>query len=146
MSIGDTCFMNQEVFNLTGLRTLESVSIGMNCFTKKTGQGGNDANRKLYVKDCEELKELRMGRYSFSDYSVIEIENVDKLEVLEIGDLNEESYNFYAAPLELRGGLWHLLLIFRLTKVTITSPWWEVIRYFFWSCARECVVGRENEE
>ena len=87
-----------------------------------------------------------MGRYSFSDYSVIEIENVDKLEVLEIGDLNEESYNFYAAPLELRGGLWHLLLIFRLTKVTITSPWWEVIRYFFWSCARECVVGRENEE
>ena len=94
--------MNQEVFNLTGLRTLESVTIGMNSFTKTKGQGGNDANRKLYVKDCEELKELRMGRYTFSDYTVIEIENVDKLEVLEIGDLNEESYNFYYASLELR--------------------------------------------
>ena len=94
--------MNQEVFNLTGLRTLESVTIGMNSFTKKTGQGGNDANRKLYVKDCEELKELRMGRYTFSDYTVIEIENVDKLEVLEIGDLESGSFNFYYASLELK--------------------------------------------
>ena len=146
VSIGDFCFKNQDVLNLTGLRSLERVSIGMNSVTKRYNTWGNNPNRALYVKNCDKLKELRMGRYSFSDYSVIEIENVDKLEVLEIGDLNEESYNFYAAPLELRGGLWHLLLIFRLTKVTITSPWWEVIRYFFWSCARECVVGRENEE
>ena len=143
VSIGNSCFYYQDVLNLTDLHTLERVTIGSSSFRKSSD---GDSNRKLYVKNCEELKELRMGPYSFSDYSVIEIENVDKLEVLEIGDLNEESYNFYAAPLELRGGLWHLLLIFRLTKVTITSPWWEVIRYFFWSCARECVVGRENEE
>ena len=42
-----------------------------------------------------------MGRYSFSDYTVCEIENVDALEVIEMGDLNKDSYNFYYASLEL---------------------------------------------
>lgn len=44
-----------------------------------------------------------MGRYSFSTYSVCVIEKVDALEVIEMGDLNEESYNFFYAPLELKG-------------------------------------------
>ena len=47
-----------------------------------------------------------MGRYSFSDYSVIEIENC-VLEVIEIGDLNEGSYNFHSASLELKSILIH---------------------------------------
>ena len=137
MSIGNECFKYQDVLNLTGLHTLESVSIGMNCFTKKTGQGGNDANRKLYVKDCEELKELRMGRYSFSDYSVIEIENVDKLEVLEIGDLESGSFNFYYASLELKSAQLRVLLMCRLTAFEITSLWQQLILPFFSSCVRE---------
>ena len=102
VSIGNHCFKNQDVLNLTGLHTLESVSIGSNCFTRKSGSYGNDANRKLYVKNCDALREMRMGPYSFSDYRVIEIENVDSLEVLEIGNLNENSNNFYYASLELR--------------------------------------------
>ena len=137
MSIGNECFKYQDVLNLTGLHTLESVSIGMNCFTKKTGQGGNDANRKLYVKDCEELKELRMGRYSFSDYSVIEIENVDKLEVIEIGDLESGSFNFYYASLELKSAQLRVLLMCRLTAFEITSLWQQLILPFFSSCVRE---------
>ena len=102
VSIGNDCFFHQDVLNLTGLHSLERVMIGENSFTKNKDSAGNDANRKLYVKDCEELKELRMGRYSFSDYSVIEIENVDKLEVIEIGDLESGSFNFYYASLELK--------------------------------------------
>ena len=43
-----------------------------------------------------------MGRYSFSDYSVCEIENVPSLEVIEMGDVNKESGNFYYASLELK--------------------------------------------
>ena len=38
---------------------------------------------------------------------MIEIENVDVLEVIEIGDLNEKSYNFYYASLELKSILIH---------------------------------------
>ena len=43
-----------------------------------------------------------MGRYSFADYCVCEIENVPSLEVIEIGDVNAESCNFYYASLELK--------------------------------------------
>ena len=59
------------------------------------------------MKDCPKLKSLKMGRYSFSDYTVIEIENVDTLEVIEMGELNEWSYNFYHASLELKSILIH---------------------------------------
>ena len=102
VSIGNDCFFYQDVLNLTGLHSLERVMIGMNSFTKKKDYSGNDANRKLYVKNCDALKELKIGRYSFSDYSVIEIENVNSLELIEMGDMIYESVNFYFASLELK--------------------------------------------
>ena len=43
-----------------------------------------------------------MGCYSFSDYSVCEIENVPSLEVIEMGELNKWSANFHYASLELK--------------------------------------------
>ena len=102
VSIGNECFENQDVLNLTGLHSLERVMIGENSFTKKKNFFGNNANRKLYVKNCDALKELKIGRYSFSDYSVIEIENVNSLELIEIGEVNRESKNFRYASLELK--------------------------------------------
>ncbi|KAK8816579.1 hypothetical protein WA556_001519 [Blastocystis sp. ATCC 50177/Nand II] len=102
MSIGNECFQNQDVLNLTGLHSLERVMIGEKSFTKHKGSSGNDANRKLYVKNCDALKELKIGRYSFSDYSLIEIENVNSLEVIEMGDMVYLSYNFAYASLELK--------------------------------------------
>ena len=59
------------------------------------------------MKNCPKLKSLKMGRYSFSDYSVIEIENVNALEVIEIGDVNSNSGNFAYASLELKSVLLH---------------------------------------
>ena len=102
VSIGNECFFYQDVLNLTGLHSLERVMIGENSFTKNKDSAGNDANRKLYVKNCDALKELKIGVYSFSDYSVIEIENVNSLELIEIGGVIEDSYNFYSASLELK--------------------------------------------
>ena len=102
VSIGNECFYYQDVLNLTGLHSLERVMIGMNSFTKKKDWYGNDANRKLYVKNCDALKELKIGRFSFSDYSVIEIENVNSLELIEIGDMMYSSLNFFYASLELK--------------------------------------------
>ena len=102
VSIGDECFPYQDVLNLTGLHSLERVMIGENSFTKNKGSSGNNANRKLYVKNCDALKELKIGRYSFSDYSVIEIENVNSLELIELGGTLLWSYNFCYASLELK--------------------------------------------
>ena len=105
VSIGNDCFLNQDVLNLTGLHSLERVMIGENSFTKEKNYFGNNANRKLYVKNCDALKELKIGPYSFSDYSLIEIENVNSLELIEIGDMNNWSYNFLYASLELKSDL-----------------------------------------
>ena len=102
VSIGNYCFKYQEVLNMTDLHTLERVSIGSNSFRKSSGR---NSSRALYVKNCEELRELRIGCYSFSDYSVIEIENVNSLELIEMGDMDSLSYNFAYASLELKSDL-----------------------------------------
>ena len=103
IEIGDECFENVDEVKLIGLNQLERVVIGVNSFTKKKNGAGNDPNRHFYLKDCERVRELKMGRWSFSDYSVCEIENVPSLEVIEMGQVNEESYNFlYASELELK--------------------------------------------
>ena len=107
LTVGDHCFSYVNEVKVIGLSELESVEIGMNSFTKYKNEYGQDPNRHFYLKNCPKLKSLKMGRYSFSDYTVIEIENVDALEVIEMGELNEYSYNFYYASLELRSILIH---------------------------------------
>ena len=107
LEIGDNNFKNMRELRLIGLSELESVEIGMNCFTKEKDSYGNDPNRHFYLKKCPKLKSLKMGRYSFSDYAVCEIENVDALEVIEMSDLNEWNNNFCCASLELKSILIH---------------------------------------
>ena len=87
---------------MIGFKILERVVIGVNSFTKQKDSCGYDANRHFYLKNCERLRELKMGRFSFSDYSVCDIENMDSLEVIEMGEVNEWSGNFYSASLELK--------------------------------------------
>ena len=105
--IGDESFMYVNEVNMTRLSQLESVEIGMNSFTQHKNSSGNDPNRHFYLKNCPKLKSLKMGRFSFSDYTVCEIENVDALEMIEMGELNEESTNFLFASLELKSILIH---------------------------------------
>ena len=101
--VGDGCFENVDEVKLIGLSQLERVVIGKNSFTKKNSWPDYDPNRHFYLKDCERLRELKMGCYSFNDYSVCEIENVPSLRVIEMGDLNEWSRNFsHAYKLELK--------------------------------------------
>ena len=105
--IGHDAFMYVNEVKLIGMNELESVEIGKNCFTKKKNSYGNDPNRHFYLKNCPKLKSLKIGRYSFSYYTVCEIEKVDALEVIEMGDVNEESRNFDYASLELKSILIH---------------------------------------
>ena len=97
--VGDYSFAFVEEVELIGLSHLERVVIGKNCFRKSIEK---NPNRHFYLKNCEGLRELKMGRWSFSDYSVCEIENVPSLEVIEIGEMVKESYNFRYASLELK--------------------------------------------
>ena len=100
LEVGNECFENVKEVKLIGLSQLERVVIGMNSFTKN----GNDydPNRHFHLKNCERLRELKIGCDSFSDYSMCEIENMPSLEVIEMGELNEGSSNFHHASLELK--------------------------------------------
>ena len=102
LKVGDECFGNVNEVKLIGLNQLKSIVIGKNSFTKKKNWAGNDPDHHFYLKNCERVRELKIGCWSFSDYSVCEIENVPSLEVIEMGELNDDSSNFYCASLELK--------------------------------------------
>ena len=103
IEIGDRCFENVKEVELIGLDRLESVVIGRISFSKEERIWPEyNPDRHFYLKDCKRLRELKMGRHSFNDYAVCEIENVPSLEVIEMGELNEDSNIFWYASLELK--------------------------------------------
>ncbi|KAM7456280.1 hypothetical protein BLSTO_02958 [Blastocystis sp. subtype 1] len=110
LKVGDECFDNVDEVKLIGLGQLERVIIGGLCFTNNDDDDSNDSDdsddddphRHFYLKNCERVRELTIGCWSFNDYSVCEIENVPSLEVIEMGDLNDTSFNFSYASLELK--------------------------------------------
>ena len=97
--VGDYSYAYVDEVKLIGLNRLERVIIGKYCFRRNLEK---NPNRLFYLKNCERVRELKIGHHSFSDYSVCEIENVPSLEVIEIGELNEWSGNFNFASLELK--------------------------------------------
>ena len=104
LEIGDHCMSYVTTVNITALAELESVKIGKNSFTKS--KNGvlilPYLNRHFYLKNCPKLKSLIIGHFSFSDYTVIEIENVDALEEIEFG-----AFVFYSDSLEWMSILIH---------------------------------------
>ena len=102
LRVGDDCFENVQEVNLIRLNQLERVVIGMMSFREVKARADYNPNCHFHVKDCERLRVLKIGCWSFSDYSVCEIENVPSLEVIEMGEMDEESSNFWFASLELK--------------------------------------------
>lgn len=102
LTIGNECFMYVNDLSIQGLSMIESIVIGENSFTKHKNSYGLAPNRHFYLKNCERVRELKMGRYSFSDFFVCEIENVPSLEVIEMGEMSIASVNFAFASLELK--------------------------------------------
>ena len=100
LEIGDYCFCYVKEVKLIGLSKLESVEIGKNSFTMK--RRGRIPGYSFYLKDCPKLKSLKIGHSSFPDYSVCEIENVEALGVIEIGESSINSKCFFYASLELK--------------------------------------------
>ena len=97
--VGDYSFSFVDEVKLIGMNRLERVEIGRHCFRKNLE---NNPDRHFYLKNCEKVREFKIGRYSFCDYSICEIENMPSLEVIEMGELKEGSANFWYASLELK--------------------------------------------
>ena len=91
--IGNDCFKSVGELKLIGLKKLEKVMIGENCFMRN--DYSSDPNRQFCLKECDALRELKIGNGSFYDYDVCEIDSMNSLEVIEIG-------GFRYASLELK--------------------------------------------
>ena len=100
LHVGNRCFRYVEEVKLIGMKKLEMVIIGEKCFSVDSFR--ENMGQHFCLKNCERLRELKIGKHSFPDYDVCEIENNASLEVIEIGELNEDSGNFYYGSLTLR--------------------------------------------
>ena len=96
--VGNECFTRVKKVIICGLRELESVCIGNKSFRRD----GDIKGGSFCLKNCPKLILLKVGLCSFEDYTVIELENVDALEVIEMGKLSEWSASFKLASLELK--------------------------------------------
>ena len=99
IEVGNLSFTYVNEVRMVGLNKLLSVTIGWKCFRQIEGCSPNG---RFYLKNCERLRELMIGCDSFCDYSVCEIENMNRLEVIEMGELNEWICNFKYASLKLK--------------------------------------------
>ena len=109
LTVGNGCFKCVKDVKVIGLKWLESVVIGEKCFVVQLSKpsDGEDDKCHFYLKRCPRIRELRIGKLSFADFSLCEIENVDALEVIEMGELDGLSANFYWSSLELKSILTH---------------------------------------
>ena len=125
LQVGDDCFRNVNEVKLIGLHALERVMIGKNSFTTPVEFWILIRNRHghFYLKDCPSIRELKIGRNSFRDYSVCEIANVPSLEGIEMGEVNELSFNFCFASLELKRMLIGVRMMTRLAELEVTFVW-----------------------
>ena len=97
LMINDQCFQFVEKVVFSGMQRLSRITIGVSCFAKNSYQGELNKNRSLTIKNCPDLKELNISRYSFSDYYSFTLTNVPQLQTLLIGD-GDASNNFQYCP------------------------------------------------
>ena len=104
IEIGNDCFMKVDSFRIDGLNQLKSLKIGINSFTKNKNSWGNNANRSFSILNCNILRSIEIGRYSFSDYGgSFELRNLPKLTTIKIGKIGSDSFNFYYSSFVVKG-------------------------------------------
>ena len=96
MEIGSHSCKNVLEVKMVGLHKLEMVTIGTCCFVPLSFR--KDSIRGHFcLKDCEQLKELKIENMAFKLYGVFEIERAISLEKMELGN-----YCFGYSSLELK--------------------------------------------
>ena len=122
--VGDFSFSYVEEVQLVGLSKLERVVIGEYSFSNLYGSGNAD-NCQFHLKNCERLRELRIGGQSFVEYNVFDVENVPSLEVIEIGNVNKDCQNFFfTRHFELKSVFSGIRMTNRFAQIEIAYSWW----------------------
>ena len=106
IEIGSHSFQYVKGVDIIGLNRLERVVIGKYCFSQMSHTFTDRYNPRFAVKDCERLKELRIGRKSFCYYGVCDIDNNASLGVIEMGKMGEDGGLFINGSLKLTSMLY----------------------------------------
>ena len=100
LRVGNECFKHVEVVKLIGLKKLETVVIGEKCFTKSAWQ--SNPKSRFLLKNCDRLKELKIGVGSFHDCVLCVIEHLDSMEAMELGKLERDNKMFVYCSLKVK--------------------------------------------
>ena len=64
----------------------------------------NNGNRSFHILNCDELKSIEIGSFSYCDYSgEFELNNLPKLESIKIGNIGTDSSNFFCSSFVIKG-------------------------------------------
>ena len=116
--VGDISFVYVKEVKMIGLKWLESVVIGEKCFTEEDNEMRKSPTRHLYLKDCERLRELKIGNHSLKNNPSWVIVNLPSLEEIEVGEWCENVYPSEGA-LIVKSKRLIMRLITRLTQLEI---------------------------
>ena len=100
LRVEDDCFENVEEVKIIGMKKLERIGIGENCFSRNS-VNSVDERRQFCLRECDELKELKIGSGSFYSFSRCTITHSNVLEVIDLGNGNCGRGTFYSASLTL---------------------------------------------
>ena len=101
-------FKTVTTFDVRNNHKLENVDIKGNSFVVREWQYDtefdNDASASFRIENCEKLRSLTIGEYSFAEYGgIFELKNLSSLESITIGRNVDFSNNFYWASFDIRG-------------------------------------------
>ena len=109
---------------------MKSIKIGTNSFTKKKNSNGDDTSRSFHLLNCAELKSIEIGLFSFSDYSGgFELFNLPKLSTIKIGEIGNDSSNFYYSSFVVKGIVDRILI---MNRSSIIKFYWIRWLYILW--------------
>ena len=93
-----------STFKIDGLNKLNTLKIGINSFTYYV-DSYEDTYYSFHILNCEELKSIDIGKYSFYNYGgEFELKNLPQLQSINIGTIGDyDSYNFQYSSFIIRG-------------------------------------------
>ena len=103
IEIGSDCFGSVKTFQINGLNRLKCLKIGKRSFAQKKNGFGDDESKSFHILNCESLKSIQIGEYSFSDFAGdFELKNLPQLQSIQIGTIGSDSYNFFCSSFVIR--------------------------------------------
>ena len=121
--VADCSFVYVKEVKMIGLKWLESVVIGEECFTKEENEMRKSPTRHLCLKDCERLRELRIGSHSFENNSSWVIVNLPSLEEMEVGEWRKNNDYCSESALIVKSKRLIMSLMTRPAQLEIVVVW-----------------------